>query len=468
MPESSILIVDDEERQREIYRDILEGEGFGAETAPSAEAALRLLGQKRFDLVITDLNLPRMTGVQLLSAIVQADPTVAVVLITGYPSIQSAIEATKKGVYAYLEKPVEREQLLKVVEEIFDHLASLRQTIIGDSPATKAMLRLILKVAPTPHTVLILGESGTGKELVAREIHKHSPRRDQPFLAVNCAALTETLLESELFGHEKGSFTDAHQQKKGLFERAHRSTIFLDEIGDTSLALQAKILRALQEREILRVGGTEPIKVDVRIITATNRNLEQRLKEGKFREDLYYRLKVIPIVCPPLRERGEDIEALALHFMRRAALTSGRKVSAISAEAIEALQNCSWPGNIRQLEWAIERAVLLGESDRIELEDLPPEVVENAPAPALQAVASAAPVAGSASAAALREPLRDAERPGASQPVIPESSWEEHEKAKILEALQRTNWNITRAAQLLGMTFRTLQYRLEKYSIKRP
>jgi DNA-binding NtrC family response regulator len=468
MPDSSILIVDDEERQREIYRDILVGEGFGAETAPSAEVALRLLGQKRFDLVITDLNLPRMTGVQLLAAIVQADPTVAVVLITGYPSIQSAIEATKKGVYAYLEKPVEREQLLKVVEEIFDHLASLRQTIIGDSPATKAMLRLILKVAPTPHTVLILGESGTGKELVAREIHKHSPRHDQPFLAVNCAALTETLLESELFGHEKGSFTDAHQQKKGLFERAHRSTLFLDEIGDTSLALQAKILRALQEREILRVGGTEPIKVDVRIIAATNRNLEQRLKEGKFREDLYYRLKVIPIVCPPLRERGEDVEALALHFMRRAALTSGRKVNGISPEAREALEDCAWPGNIRQLEWAIERAVLLGETDRIELEDLPPEVVENAPAPAFQAAGAAAVALGSAPGGTTREPLRDSERLGVSSPVIAESSWEEHEKAKIVEALQRTNWNITRAAQLLGMTFRTLQYRLEKYSIKRP
>jgi DNA-binding NtrC family response regulator len=464
MPESSILIVDDEERQREIYRDILEGEGFGAETAASAEAALRLLQQKRFDLVITDLNLPGMTGVQLLAAIVQADPTVAVVLITGYPSIQSAIEATKKGVYAYLEKPVEREQLLKVVEEIFEHLASLRQTIIGDSPATKAMLRLIMKVAPTPHTVLILGESGTGKELVAREIHKHSPRHAQPFLAVNCAALTETLLESELFGHEKGSFTDAHQQKKGLFERAHHSTLFLDEIGDTTLALQAKILRALQEREILRVGGTEAIKVDVRIISATNRNLEQRLKEGKLREDLYYRLKVIPIVCPPLRERGDDIEALALHFMRRAALTSGRKVTGISAEALEALQNCGWPGNIRQLEWAIERAVLLGETDRIEIEDLPPEVVENAPAPALQAV-------GNGAAAAPREPSRESDRggaPGASSPVIAESSWEEHEKTKIIEALQRTNWNITRAAQLLGMTFRTLQYRLEKYGIKRP
>lgn len=454
MVDTSVLIVEDEERQREIYRDILVGEGYGAETAPSGEVALRLLAQKRFDLVITDLNLSGMTGVQLLGAIVQADPTVAVVLITGYPSIQSAIEATKKGVYAYLEKPVDRDKLLAVVGEIFEHLSALRQTIIGDSPATRNMLRLILKVAPTSHTVLILGESGTGKELVAREIHKHSPRHDQPFLAVNCASLTETLLESELFGHEKGAFTDAHQQKKGLFERAHRSTLFLDEIGDTSLALQAKILRALQEREILRVGGVESIKVDVRIIAATNRNLEQMLKEGRFREDLYYRLKVIPIVCPPLRERHEDIETLAVHFMRRAALTSGRKLKGITSEALEALQSYSWPGNIRQLEWAIERAVLLGENEEVELNDLPPEVLELVPAVSLQ------PVAAGAAAAPARE--------ASIEPVIPEGSWEEHEKAKILEALQRTNWNITRAAQLLGMTFRTLQYRLEKFGIKRP
>ena len=443
------MVVDDEVRQREIYRDILQDEGYDSETAPSGESALKLLGQKRFDLVITDLNLTGMTGVQLLTEIVQTDPTVAVILITGYPSIQSAIEATKKGVYAYLEKPVDREKLLEVVNGIFQHLTALKRSIIGDSPATKAMLRMVLKVAPTSHTVLILGESGTGKELVAREIHKHSPRHDKAFLAVNCAALTETLLESELFGHEKGAFTDAHQQKKGLFERAHHSTLFLDEIGDTSLAMQAKILRALQEREITRVGGAESIKVDVRIIAATNRNLEQMLKEGRFREDLYYRLKVIPIQCPPLRSRGEDIEQLALHFMRRAALVSGRKVERISPEALEALQNYSWPGNIRQLESAIERAVALGESNDVEAFDLPPEVLR----PAMAAAQTSSVAAGS---------------DGGSGPIIPEASWEEHEKAKILEALQRTNWNITRAAQLLGMTFRTLQYRLEKFGIKKP
>jgi DNA-binding NtrC family response regulator len=453
MPSGAILIVDDEERQREIYRDILEDEGYGAETAPSGERALELLAQKRFDLVLTDLNLTGMTGVQLLKEILAADPTIAVVLITGYPSIQSAIEATKRGVYQYLEKPVDRDTLLGVVDEVFEHLARLKQSIIGESPATKAMIRMILKVAPSTHTALILGESGTGKELVAREIHNHSPRRDRPFLAVNCASLTETLLESELFGHEKGAFTDAHQQKKGLFERAHTSTLFLDEIGDTSLAMQAKILRALQEREIMRVGGTEPIKVDVRIIAATNKNLEHLLKEGKFREDLYYRLKVIPIQCPPLRERQEDIEALALHFLKRAAQSGGRNVQGITPEALEKLTEYNWPGNIRQLEWAMERAVVLGEGEQVDLGDLPPEILEQVP------VASVAGAAGGT-------PAEDAA--GRIQPVIPEASWEEHEKAKIIEALGRTNWNITKAAQLLGMTFRTLQYRLEKFGIKRP
>jgi len=453
MTSGCILVVDDEQRQREIYRDILEGEGYQAETAPSGEAALCLLGQKRFDLVITDLNLTGMTGVQLLSEIVTADPTVAVILITGYPSIQSAIEATKRGVYQYLEKPVDRDKLLHVVGEVFEHLEALRQSIIGDSPALKAVLRMILKVAPTSHTVLILGESGTGKELVAREIHRHSPRHDKPFLAVNCAALTETLLESELFGHEKGAFTDAHQQKKGLFERAHHSTLFLDEIGDTSLALQAKILRALQEREILRVGGTEPIKVDVRIVAATNRDLEQLRQEGKFREDLYYRLKVIPIEVPPVRKRREDIEPLVMHFVRKAAPAASRPVRGVTPEALEALQAYAWPGNVRQLEWAIERAVVLGESEWIESRDLPPEIFQ----PVARAAGQRASATGVAPGAV----------PSELRPIIPEASWEEHEKAKILEALERSNWNITRAAQLLGMTFRTLQYRVEKFGIKR-
>jgi DNA-binding NtrC family response regulator len=453
MPNGTILVVDDEERQREIYGDILQGEGYEAETAPSGEAALRLLAQNRFDLVITDLNLTGMTGIQLLSEILNVDPTVAVIIITGYPSISSAIEATRKGVYQYLEKPVDRDRLLDVVGEVFERLRTLKRTIIGDSPATKAMMRMILKVAPTAHTVLILGESGTGKELVAREIHNHSPRRECPFLAVNCAALTESLLESELFGHEKGAFTDAHQQKKGLFERAHHSTLFLDEIGDTSLAMQAKILRVLQEREFFRVGGTEPIKTDVRIIGATNRNLEQRVKDGQFREDLYYRLNVIPIVCPPLRDRGDDLVVLAHHFMRKAALVSGRRVDEISDEALEALRAYSWPGNVRQLEWAMERAVVLGETNRVELHDLPPEILQRAPA-----------LAGAGLSVAAVSSRPD----GPLHPVIPEGSWEEHEKAKILEALSRSNWNITRAAQLLGMTFRTLQYRLEKFGIKRP
>ena len=452
MPEGKILVVDDEERQREIYRDILQGEGYKAETAAGGDSALKMLEHTRFDLVITDLNMAGMTGLQLLTEIVMNDPTVAVIMITGYPSIQSAVEATRKGVYQYLEKPVDRDTLLEVVDKVFERLATLKRTIIGDSPATKAMMRMILKVAPTAHTVLILGESGTGKELVAREIHQHSPRRDRPFLAVNCAALTETLLESELFGHEKGSFTDAHQMKRGVFERAHQSTLFLDEIGDTSLGMQAKILRVLQEREFFRVGGTEPLKTDVRIIAATNRNLEQRVKEGKFREDLYYRLNVIPILCPPLRERGVDIDILAYHFLRKAALVAGRHVEAISDEALQALRSYSWPGNIRQLEWAMERAVVLGESDSVGVVDLPPEILQPSAPIAATADSSAAPSPPPASG---------------SGPIITEGSWEEHEKAKIMEALQRSNGNITRAAQLLGMTFRTLQYRLEKFGIKR-
>ena len=464
MPGESILVVDDEERQREIYRDILQDEGYHAEAAASGEAALALLAQNRFDLVLTDLNLTGMTGIQLLSAIVAEDPTVAVILLTGYPSIQSAVEAAKKGVYEYLEKPVDRDELLAVVGEVFQRLATLKRTIIGDSPATKAMMRMILKVAPSAHTVLILGESGTGKELVAREIHNHSPRCERAFLAVNCAALTETLLESELFGHEKGAFTDAHQQKKGLFERAHHSTLFLDEVGDTSLAMQAKILRVLQEREILRVGGTEPIKVDVRVIAATNRNLEQAVKEGRFREDLYYRLNVIPIVCPPLRERQEDMEVLALHFIRKAALVAGRRVEGIAPEALEALCAYHWPGNVRQLEWAMERAVVLGEGEAVELRDLPPEILQPTAAPVGAGPASLA-VASQASGPSA---TTSASRLSDAGPIIPEGSWEAHERAKILEALQRSNWNITRAAQLLGMTFRTLQYRLEKFGIKRP
>ena len=420
MSDGKILVVDDEQRQREIYRDILQGEGYSAETAAGGEAALRMIENSRYDLVITDLNMAGMSGLDLLTEVVMSDPTIAVIMITAYPSIQSAVEATRRGVYEYLEKPVDRDALLKVVDKVFERLATLKSTIIGDSPATKAMMRLILKVAPSAHTVLILGESGTGKELVAREIHRHSPRSEKPFLAVNCAALTETLLESELFGHEKGSFTDAHQMKRGVFERAHQSTLFLDEIGDTSLGMQAKILRVLQEREFFRVGGTAPIKTDVRIIAATNRNLEQWVKEGKFREDLFYRLNVIPILCPPLRERGVDIETLAYHFLRKATLVSRRNVETISPEAMKALRAYSWPGNIRQLEWAMERAVVLGETDTVNLEDLPPEISRPAAAAAANSYGVESTVAAPAT--------------GASSAIISEGSWEKHEKAKIMEA----------------------------------
>src|SRR5437867_4364998 len=370
MAGGSILVVDDERRQREIYRDILQDEGYEIETAPSGEAALKLLAQRRFDLVITDLNLTGMTGVQLLSEIVAADPTVAVVLITGYPSIQSAIEATKKGVYQYLEKPVDRDRLLAVVGEVFQHLATLKQTILGSSPTTKAMVRMILKVAPASHTVLILGESGTGKELVARQIHNHSPRHANPFLAVNCAAITETLLESELFGHEKGAFTDAHESRAGKFELASGGTLLLDEIGDMSLSGQAKLLRVLEEKTIVRVGGSRPIHTDVRVLAATNQKLVELVRTKRFREDLYFRLNVVTLELPPLRNRGDDVMLLAEHFLREFSKRAGRRVPKFSAAARKRLESHTWPGNVRELRNLMERLAYLSSGERIEAEDL--------------------------------------------------------------------------------------------------
>ena len=435
----SILVVDDEERQREILQAILKDEGYSVMTAVSAEHALRLMKSCRFDLVLTDLKMPGLSGIKLLEEINAADPTISVVLITAHGSIESAVEATKKGIYKYLTKPIDRAELLGVVGEVFDNLQRLKKTIIGDSPKMRDVLKMIAKVARTNSTVLLYGESGTGKELIARMIHANSPRSEHPFYAINCAALPDTLLESELFGYEKGSHSQALQRKLGLFEIADKSTLFLDEIGDMTLMMQAKLLRAVQEREIIRIGGTQPIKVNVRLIAATNQDIEQMMKEQKFREDLYYRINVITIVAPPLRERTNDLEALVGHFLQKHALAVGRSVTRVSPEAMEFITTYAWPGNVRQLESAMERAVLLGEGDQIELEDLPIEI----------------------------------RRPSFVMPpkshLIPEGgmSLEEHEKQLLLEALVRSSGSITRAAQLLGISFRTMQYRLDKFGISR-
>jgi len=439
MARNSILVVDDEKNQRELYHMILEDAGYDVRTASSGEHALREYEDQPVDFVLTDYNMTGMDGLALLKELVSRDPSIIVVMVTAFGSVDSVKEALRSGAYDYLEKPVDRDKLLGVVTEALAGLNNLDSDIIGASAQMERVKKMILKVAGSISTVLIRGESGTGKEKVARAIHNASPRRDQVFQAVNCAALNENLLESELFGHEKGSFTGATAQKKGLFETASGGTLFLDEIGDVSPAMQVKLLRALQEREITRVGGTEPIHVDARVLAATNRDLEAMVKEGKFREDLYYRLNVIPIQIPPLRERRDDIPPLVDFFINKHAHSAGVRIKGMTTEARKLIMDYSWPGNVRQLESAIERAILLAETDRIDVEDLPVEI-------------------------------RQAGEPQSNFAfrLPPEGiSFEELERSLIIQAMEQSGWNITRAAKLLGLSFRTLQYRLEKFDIKR-
>lgn len=440
MARKKVLVVDDEKNQREIYKLILEDAGFEVTTAQSAEHALRLAGEGQFDLVLTDYKMTGMDGLTLLGTLIKRDPSIIVVMMTAHGSVDSVKEALRGGAFDYLEKPIDREQLLKVVESALGRLNRIDDEIIGPSEEMERVKKMILKVAGSSSTVLIRGESGVGKERVARAIWKASPRSGEVFQAVNCAAINENLLESELFGHEKGSFTGANTQKKGLFETADRGTLFLDEIGDLDVSMQAKILRALQEKEVMHVGGTRPIKVDVRVIAATNRDLETMVKNGKFREDLYYRLNIIPIEIPPLRNRRHDIPALVDFFIAKHASEVGRPIRGLSTAAENLVMSYAWPGNVRQLESAIERAILLCEGDEITAEDLPVEIRQQA---------------GPAASFNFKLP--------------PEGiSFDEVEKSLIIQAMEQTNWNITRAAKLLDLSFRTLQYRLEKFGIKKP
>jgi DNA-binding NtrC family response regulator len=440
MARNKVLVVDDEKNQREIYMMILEDAGYDVTTAQSGEHALRLARENKFDLVLTDYKMTGMDGVQLVTELTDVDPSIIVVMMTAHGTVESVKTAMRAGIYDYLEKPVDREQLLKLVETALAGLVQIDDDIIGQSEEIERVKKMILKVAVSSSTVLIRGESGSGKERVARAIHNASPRRNEIFQAVNCAAINENLLESELFGHEKGSFTGAHVQKKGQFEIADRGSLFLDEIGDLSVPMQAKILRVLQEREVMRVGGSRPIKVDVRVIAATNRDLEAMVKDGRFREDLYYRLNIIPINLPPLRNRRDDITILIEFFIAKHSRNAPRKIKGLTASARNLLMNYSWPGNVRQLESAIERAILLCEGDEISVEDLPLEI-------------------------------RQESSPSSSFnfKLPPEGiSFEELEQSLITQAMEQTGWNITRAAKLLGLSFRTLQYRLEKFDMKKP
>lgn len=445
MARKSILVVDDEKSQREILEMILSGEGYDVTTASSGEAALKFVADRHFDLVLTDLKMTGMTGLDLLKELAAQDSSVMVILLTAHGTVDSAVDALRLGAFDYLQKPYDREKLLDTISRALKKLTTLDSEIVSVSPEMDKVKKLILKIARSNSNVLIRGESGTGKELIARAIHKNSPRSDEIFQAVNCAAINENLLESELFGHEKGSFTGAIGEKKGLFEIADGGSLFLDEIGELDISLQAKLLRALQERQIRRVGGTREINVDVRVIAATNRDLLKMSQDGRFREDLYYRLNVLSIEIPPLRERRTDIPVLIDYFIKKHTRHSSTKITGLDPQAKKFLLDYSYPGNVRQLESALERAVLLAEGDTITLEDLPPEMQR-----------AETPAGGGAGSTEELFKLP----PGGI-------NFEEVERGLIMQAMERTDHNITKAAKLLGLTFRTLQYRLEKFGIKK-
>jgi len=451
----SILIVDDEKGQRDILNVILKKEGYDVVDVPGVREALNQLDKREFDLILTDLKMQGQSGLDLLEKVLTDDPQQCVILMTAHGTVDSAVEAMKKGAFDYLEKPLERDDLILTLRRAFERIGLVRENrvlqkrveafqfipnMLGDHPKMREVSRVVTKIAATTSTVLIVGESGTGKELVARAIHDGSQRSAKPFMAINCAAIPDSLIESELFGHEKGSFTGANAREFGIFEAANGGTVFLDEIGEMNVAMQAKLLRAIQEKEIRRVGGKVNIPLDVRILSATNKELEQEIKRGAFREDLFYRLNVIRINLPPLRERGSDVKTLAEFFVKKYSQATGIAVDGISKPALKLLMNYVWPGNVRQLESVIERSVLMAESNIIQPEDLPVEIS------AMSALGGNIPF-----------------------DLPPEGiAFEEFEKGLIVKAMERAEWVIGKAAPLLGMSYKTLQYRLEKFEIERP
>src|SRR5579883_1901817 len=461
MKQATVLVVEDNERERLITAETLREEGFVVEEAPSAKRALELIALSQFDVVLTDLMMPGMSGEQLLLELRQAYPATQVVLLTAYGSIDSAVKAMKNGAFYYLTKPIDRETLVMTVSKAAE-LANLQQEnmllrsslegklevpgMIGQDPAFLEVIKVVRKVAPSNTTVLIEGESGTGKEVIARAIHRLSPRGQRPLVAINCSAIPDTLIENELFGHERGAFTGATERKIGLIESADKSTLFLDEIADLGIGVQAKLLRVLQDREVRRVGANDSTRVDVRLLAASNRNLADEVAEDRFREDLYYRVNVVTITLPPLRERRSDIPLLANHTLERFAHLSNGRVREISREAMEVLLDYGWPGNVRQLESAIERAILLCEGDKILPRDLPQEVLKR------QAPGKA-----------------DRARTGDRYEIPAEGiNFERFERDLIIQAMEKSDGVIAKAAKLLGMSYRTLQNRLDKFGLNKP
>ena len=444
---ATLLIADDDPGLRESLERTLTREGYKVVLASDGNAALERLQGGGIDLVLTDLKMPGLTGIEVLRAAKAIAPDVDVILLTAFGTVEEAVKAMKEGAYDFLTKPFQRAQVIKLIRQALERRELIQQNralqqrlddllqqgvVIGASPAFRRMMTLVEQVADSSATVLIQGESGTGKELAARAIHEHSPRRKGRFVAVNCAALPETLLESELFGYEKGAFTGAAGRKEGRFELADGGTLFLDEVADLSLVTQPKILRVLQEGEFERLGGTRTLQVDVRIVAATNQELAEMVKEKRFREDLYYRLNVITIRVPPLRERYEDVRVLAQHFLRVYAAKNGRKLEGFTAEAIERLESYAWPGNVRELENVVERSVVLARKDRIDAEDLPEEIV------------------------GVKRPPRDAILELVGTPLA------DIEQRLLDETLRITGGNKTQAAKLLGIDVRTVARKLER------
>jgi len=459
MAQERILIVEDEKLIRWSIKSRLQDEGFVVAEAETGKAAFDLLEDDECDLMILDYRLPDMTGLQVLERVRQGTPEVSVVMMTAYGTVENAVQAMKLGAFDYLTKPVNLDELAMVVQKALEttrlrrevhRLRSQQREILGDiriigkSPAMRAVLDLVRKVcASQATTVLLEGESGTGKNVVAKAIHYGSLRAERPFVNITCSALTETLLESELFGHERGAFTDAKQQKKGLLELADEGTAFLDEIGEMGLAMQAKMLRFLEEKTFKRVGGTRDIQVDVRIIAATNRRLEDAVAAGRFREDLFYRLKVIPIRLPALRERREDIPLLVQHFLDHFNQDFRKNTRSVDPAAMECLKTHDWPGNIRELRNVIERIMILENKERIDLQDLPAGLRDGSPA------------AGRP------------ERAAGDRPPVPVGAvtLEQIERSAIRQALEQAGHNQVRAARLLGISRDTLRYRMKKFGL---
>jgi DNA-binding NtrC family response regulator len=449
-----LLVVDDEEPQRLMLTSLLGRAGFHVDAAKDGEEAVSLLGAGSYDLMLTDQRMPRMDGLELLEKARKDHPELPVVLMTAYGSVSTAVEAMKRGAADYLTKPFERDELLIVVQKVLrqrrleSEVASLHGSLkqrfrldrlVGSAPSMQQVFSLVERVAATDVPVLITGETGTGKELVAQAIHRNSRREEQPFVALNCAAIPENLLESEFFGYERGAFTGADRPHAGRFEQAHGGTLFLDEIGAMRVDLQAKLLRAIQEGVIQRLGSARPTTVDVRIVAATCEDLEQAIRERRFREDLFYRLNVVPVEIPPLRDRGEDIPLLVDHFLVHAGRKFGRESLQFSPELLEILARHSWPGNVRELENCVERMVVLAQGDRLSVADLPASL----------------------------QPGGQTTPPDFDGFDLPRQGIElsNLEKHLIVQALERSQWALGPAAKLLGISYKTLQYRIRKYEL---